>query len=41
LLHWMEMLAEAGLIEMARMAETVAEGDEIPSMVVASIRTNR
>ncbi len=40
-LYWMEMLAEAGLVDVARMAELMGEGDEILSMVVASIRTAR
>jgi four helix bundle protein len=40
-LYWMEMLAEAGLVDLARMAELMGEGAEILSMVVASIRTAR
>jgi four helix bundle protein len=40
-LFWMEMLAGAELVDMPRMAELMAEGDEILSMVVASIRTAR
>jgi four helix bundle protein len=40
-LYWMEMLAEAGLVDTPRMAELMAEGDEILAMVVASIRTAR
>ena len=40
-LYWMEMLADAGLVDIARMAKLMKEGDEILSMVVASIRTAR
>jgi four helix bundle protein len=40
-LYWMEMLADAGLVDIARMSELMEEGDEILSMVVASIRTAR
>jgi four helix bundle protein len=40
-LYWIEMLAGAGLVDIARMAELMAEGDEILAMVVASINTAR
>lgn len=40
-LYWMEMLVEAGLVDSERLAELMKEGDEILSMVVASIRTAR
>ncbi len=40
-LYWMEMLADAGLVDIARMAKLMKEGDEILSMMVASIRTAR
>jgi len=40
-LYWMEMLAEAGIVDTARMADLMKEGGEILSMVVASIRTAR
>ncbi len=40
-LYWMELLAESGLVKPARLKELVTEGDELLSMVVASIRTAR
>lgn len=40
-LYWMEMLVEADLVDSERLAELMKEGDEILSMVVASIRTAR
>ncbi len=40
-LYWMELLVEGGLVDEDRLADLMGEGDEILSMVVASIRTSR
>ena len=38
-LHWLELLVDSGRIKPAKVALLKQEGDEILSMVVASIRT--
>jgi four helix bundle protein len=40
-MYWMELLAESGQMEMARMANLMKEADEVLSIVVASSRTAR
>ncbi|MFO8014705.1 MAG: four helix bundle protein [Phycisphaerae bacterium] len=38
-LYWLDLLTEADIVQAERLAELKAEGDEIPAMVVASIKT--
>lgn len=40
-LYWLEMLKEVGLMNAGRLKELREEGNEILSIVVASIRTAR
>lgn len=40
-IYWMELLIEAGIVEPARLAELMAEANEILAMVVVSIKTAR
>jgi four helix bundle protein len=40
-LYWMELLIESGLVPQARLAELMAEGNELVAIAVASIRTAR
>ena len=40
-LYWMELLIEAGLVDVGRLEDLMAEGNEILAMVVSSIRTAR
>ncbi len=40
-LYWMEMLVEAGLVKPVKVGELIVEGNEILSLVVASINTAR
>ena len=40
-LYWIELLIESGKVEAGRVADLMAEGDAIISVVVASIRTAR
>jgi len=40
-LYWMELLIEAGVVPAERLKPLMAEGDEIPSMVVASLKTTK
>ncbi|MBM4049350.1 MAG: four helix bundle protein [Planctomycetes bacterium] len=40
-MYWMELIAEAKLMEPARMAALMREADEIIAMTVATIRTLR
>jgi four helix bundle protein len=40
-IYWLELIAEAGLMEENRIAELKQEAEEILSMVVASIKTAR
>jgi four helix bundle protein len=40
-LYWMELIVDAGLVDKRRVAELMAEGDEILSIIIASIRTAR
>ena len=38
-MYWMELIAEAGLMEQKLVADLYSEADEILAMVVASIKT--
>jgi len=40
-IYWMELLIESGLLAQRNLAPLMDEGDEILSIVVASLRTNR
>lgn len=40
-LYWLELIEEIGLMDGVRLTELHAEGNEILSMTVASIRTAR
>lgn len=40
-LYWMEMLVDAGAVKANRVADLILEGEEILSIVVASIKTAR
>jgi four helix bundle protein len=40
-LYWMELLIEADLVDVGRLEDLMAEGNEILAMVVSSIRTAR
>ncbi|MCG3178869.1 MAG: hypothetical protein BIFFINMI_01199 [Phycisphaerae bacterium] len=40
-LYWMDLLAEAGLMETRRLADLIKEGGELVAMTVASIKTLR
>jgi len=40
-LYWMELIIEDGLVGGERLADLMAEGDEILAMTVSSIRTAR
>jgi hypothetical protein len=40
-LYWMELLIESSLVPQARLAELMAEGNELVAIAVASIRTAR
>jgi four helix bundle protein len=39
--YWLELLADAGLIKPARLADLMGECNEITAIIVASIRTSR
>ena len=40
-LYWMEMLVESGVMPGTRLGELMQEGDEILSIVVASLKSSR
>ena len=40
-IYWIEMLVDAGLIKLAAVADLIDEGNQILSIVVASIKTAR
>jgi len=40
-MYWMELLVETGLMRKSRISDPYQEADEIPSVVVASIKTAR
>jgi four helix bundle protein len=40
-IYWIEMLVDAGLIKCATVADLIDEGNQILSIVVASIKTAR
>jgi four helix bundle protein len=40
-LYWMELLVESGLLTQRKLSRLMQEGDEILSIVVASLKTSR
>ena len=40
-LYWMELLIESGLLTQKKLSKLMREGDEILSLVVASLKTSR
>ncbi len=40
-LYWFELLIESGLVPVQRLADLVAEGNQLVAMTVASIKTAR
>ena len=40
-IYWMELLIDTGLVNRTRIADLLDEADQIPSIVVASIKTAR
>ncbi len=40
-LYWMELLTESGMVSRSRLDALMKEGDEILSIIVASIKRNR